>query len=298
MLSWFSPVRMYLWKDACVRSRGWAFTRRASPVLMLQRTGALLCGNGRCRLALPEAGLQRSTEREPNPLCRLCFGMHIVSHLLWIFNIGHQGAITFTSAHILFQDTPQMCETVPYSTGSRVDESWGRTNTLRDLDFKCKTQLISHDPLYCLAAVSLRLLFLQNIFFFKSHLPMFWRLAHDPWLDNSWKVKTHTGLEWLEYYVWRGLPSIFRYSEINHRFFSVFPPMCFPRGLFPGLENCIERFLKTVSYSFSRTPKLLLLAGLPGPASVAWLNECNPLKTSLHNRKLLSLFPAQQATLP
>lgn len=64
---------------------------RASPALMLQRTGALLCGNGRCRLALPEAGLQRSTEREPNPLCRLCFGMHIVSHLLWIFNRASVG---------------------------------------------------------------------------------------------------------------------------------------------------------------------------------------------------------------
>lgn len=51
--------------------------------------------------------------------------------------------------------------------------------------------------------------------------------------------------------------------------YSVCSPICFPHGLIPGLENCIERFLKTVSNSFSRTPKLLLLAGLPGSASVA-----------------------------
>ncbi len=103
-------------------------------------------------------------------------------------------------------------------------------------------------------------------------------------------------LKWVEHHQ-RRLHSI--YSEIKHRFFSVFSPACFARGLFPGPEQCIEGFLKAVSkYSFSRTPKLLLLAGLPGPASVVWLNECNALKTSLHNRKPLSLFPAQQATLP
>lgn len=63
--------------------------------------------------------------------------------------------------------------------------------------------------------------------------------------------------------------------------------------------RALQRFLKVASkYSFSQTPKLLLLAGLPGPASVAWLHECNSLKSSLHNRKLLSLFPAQHATLP
>lgn len=94
--------------------RGCALTRRPSPVLMLRPTGALLCGNGRCRSALPEAGLRRSTERAPSPLRRLCFGMHMISFSSESQTRGIAGTCYVHICLVFGGDAaPQMCDPVP-----------------------------------------------------------------------------------------------------------------------------------------------------------------------------------------
>lgn len=81
----FSSGKSTCGRRLCSQSRSWAFSRRASPVLLPQWSGALWCGDGRCCSALPEAGLQQraDTEREPNPLS-VCFmySLHIITPVL------------------------------------------------------------------------------------------------------------------------------------------------------------------------------------------------------------------------
>lgn len=113
--------------------RGWALTRRPSPVLMLRPTGALLCGNGRCRSALPEAGLRRSTERAPSPLSRLCFGMHMISFSSGSQTRGIAGACYVIRLVFGGDAAPQMCDPVPCGSAG-VEGELHLGIHLRDLD--------------------------------------------------------------------------------------------------------------------------------------------------------------------
>lgn len=148
MLSGFSPVRVYLWKTPGVRrvaaelSAGvhlqcWCYSK-------LVRS-CVETGGAAWRFLRQDYSTART--RSANQTHSLyvsffSFAMHsIVSQLMLNFF-----GIAFTSGHVLFQDTaPQMCATVSYSRGSRVDKSWVRPNPLSMRDFDHKYETISHN---------------------------------------------------------------------------------------------------------------------------------------------------------
>lgn len=174
------------------------------------------------REVLLGASWGRTTARRGlNPLC-ICFSfaLHImISQLLRMFFFAHR-------AQVLYSHLVMFCvSTLLHRCVKRCHIPEAERRLL----------LESNVSLCWWTAWNLH----REFYFFKSHLSMFWCMAHLPWV----KIKmSFSCLECLEHHVWRGLQAY--QIQIKHRcFFQNVLLIC----LFPEPHQCIERFLKAVS---------------------------------------------------